>query len=90
MRTRNVSLTDALDQAVEQRVKSGAYENASEVIRAALRALDLVERENAAKLPALRKALADGEASGTYPGDPFAAVRREFGLPKRTSKRKRG
>lgn len=37
MTTRNVSLTDMLDAYVEDRVRSGAFQNASEVVRDALR-----------------------------------------------------
>jgi antitoxin ParD1/3/4 len=43
MPTRNVNLTDALDQFVVSTVEAGRYENASEVVRAGLRALQ--ERE---------------------------------------------
>jgi antitoxin ParD1/3/4 len=45
MPTRNVNLTDALDQFVASTVEAGRYENASEVVRAGLRALQ--EREQA-------------------------------------------
>ncbi|MGH9609280.1 MAG: type II toxin-antitoxin system ParD family antitoxin, partial [Bryobacteraceae bacterium] len=37
MPTRNVNLTDELDRFVISKVESGRYENASEVIRSALR-----------------------------------------------------
>jgi antitoxin ParD1/3/4 len=37
MATRNVSLTGMLDEYVEDRVRSGAFQNASEVVRDALR-----------------------------------------------------
>ena len=46
MPTRNVSLTDELDRYVEQSVQSGHYDNASEVIRAAIRALRQVDLED--------------------------------------------
>jgi hypothetical protein len=39
MPTRNVNLTDELDSFVLAKVESGRYENASEVVRAALRTL---------------------------------------------------
>ena len=54
MPTRNVNLTDELDRFVLAKVESGRYENASEVVRAALRALERDEREYEAKLAALR------------------------------------
>ena len=40
MPTRNVNLTDELDRFVLAKVKTGRYENASEVIRTALRTLE--------------------------------------------------
>jgi len=40
MPTRNVNLTDELDRFVLKKVRSGRYENASEVVRAALRTLE--------------------------------------------------
>lgn len=83
MPTRNVNLTDELDRFVLDRVQSGKYENASEVIRAALRALERDERAFEAKLEALRTAIADGLASGVAKGDPFARVRKGLKLPKR-------
>jgi antitoxin ParD1/3/4 len=48
MPTRNVNLTDDLDSFIAAKVASGKYENASEVVRAALRALE--EREQAREL----------------------------------------
>ena len=36
MPTRNVNLTDELDQFILDKVKNGRYENASEVVRAAI------------------------------------------------------
>jgi antitoxin ParD1/3/4 len=62
--TRNVNLTDELDRFVLTKVKSGRYENASEVVRAALRTLERDEQECEAKLIALRAAIDEGNASG--------------------------
>jgi antitoxin ParD1/3/4 len=62
--TRNVNLTDELDRFVLTKVKSGRYENASEVVRAALRTLERDEQEYEAKLIALRAAIDEGNASG--------------------------
>jgi len=44
-KTKNVSLTPELDRFVEERVASGLYRSASEVVRAALRLLEKEERE---------------------------------------------
>lgn len=72
--TRNVSLTTELDRFVASRVKSGRYENASEVVRAALRTLEQHEQEQRAKLKALRAAIDEGDASGVPACDPFERV----------------
>ena len=64
MPTRNVNLTDALDRFVADRVASGKYENASEVVRAALRELERHEANDALKMERLRRLLEEGEASG--------------------------
>ena len=45
MPTRNVNLTTELDGFITSRVQSGRYENASEVVRAALRVLEREESE---------------------------------------------
>lgn len=82
MPTRNVNLTDELDAAVERRVKSGKYSNASEVMRAALRALDVHEEDDAAKMRWLRKAIQQGLDSGIYQGDPIENIRKRLNLPK--------
>ena len=83
MPTRNVNLTDELDHFVLAKVESGRYENASEVVRAALRSLDREERTYEAKLAALRAAIDEGDASGIAEGDPFKRVREKLGLKPR-------
>jgi antitoxin ParD1/3/4 len=54
MPTRNISLTTEQDVFIERAVKSGEYQNASEAVRDALRALQQRRREDALKLKALR------------------------------------
>jgi len=76
MPTRNVNLTEELDRFVLSKVESGRYENASEVIRAALRNLERQEQEFQAKLTTLRSAIDDGDSSGLARGDVFAQARR--------------
>jgi antitoxin ParD1/3/4 len=69
MPTRNISLTQEQDAFVENVVKSGEYQNASEAIRDALRALQQRRKEDALKLKALRqqiKAGADALERGDY------------------------
>ena len=60
MPTRNISLTPEQDAFVENVVKSGEYQNASEAIRDALRALQQRRKEDALKLKALRQQIKAG------------------------------
>ena len=63
MPTRNISLTTEQDAFVEKIVDAGEYQNASEAVRDALRALQLRRREDALKLKALRAQVAHGAAA---------------------------
>jgi antitoxin ParD1/3/4 len=54
MPTRNISLTSEQDAFVEKLVKAGEYQNASEALRDALRALEQRRREDELRLEALR------------------------------------
>ena len=78
MPTRNVNLTEELDRFVRTKVASGRYENASEVVRDALRVLEFEEQMRQAKIAALREAIDEGDASGAAIGDSFARVRRRL------------
>jgi antitoxin ParD1/3/4 len=60
MPTRNISLTAEQDAFIERAVKSGEYQNASEAVRDALRALRQRQREDALKLKALRAQIKAG------------------------------
>jgi antitoxin ParD1/3/4 len=60
MPTRNISLTPEQDAFVESVVKAGEYQNASEAVRDALRALQQRRREDALKLKVLRAQLKAG------------------------------
>jgi antitoxin ParD1/3/4 len=84
MPTRNVNLTDELDQFVATKVKSGRFENASEVVRAGLRTLEREEQQYEAKLAALRLAVDEGDASGIATGNVFGRVRKKLKLAKVT------
>jgi antitoxin ParD1/3/4 len=81
MPTRNVNLSTELERFVLEKVESGRYENASEVVRAALRALEREERLYEAKLAALRAAIDEGDASGIAAGNVFRRVRKALRLP---------
>ena len=50
----HVSLTDKLDQYVRDKIATGLYNNASEVVRDALRAQIRAEEREAAQLDALK------------------------------------
>ena len=63
MPTRNVVLTDHQAALVEALVRSGRYQNASEVLREGLRMIERREAEESAKLEGLRRALDEAEAS---------------------------
>lgn len=56
MPTRNVSLSGHYDSFIESNVKSGRFDNASEVFRAGLRLLEQQQEENDLKLQNLRQA----------------------------------
>jgi antitoxin ParD1/3/4 len=60
MPTRNISLTPEQDAFIEEIVESGDYQNASEAVRDALRAL---QTRRKAELEWLRGELAVGEAA---------------------------
>jgi antitoxin ParD1/3/4 len=59
----NVSLTPALEAFVRERTASGDYNNASEVVREALRVLKQVQEERALRRERLQAALAEGDAA---------------------------
>lgn len=60
MPTRNINLTEHLDQFVQDRIMSGRYGNASEIVREGLRVLEQREKEEEAKLEWLRQAAQEG------------------------------
>jgi antitoxin ParD1/3/4 len=88
MPTRNVNLTDELDGFVLAKVGSGRYENASEVVRAALRTLEREERRFEAKLTALQTAIDAGDNSGIADENSFDRVRQALKLPAKPHRRK--
>ena len=64
-RNTSVSLGDHFIGFINERVESGGYNSASDVVRAGLRLLE----EHEAKVEVLREALVEGEQSG--PATPF-------------------
>lgn len=63
MPTRSITLTAEQNAFIEEAVKSGEYQNASEAVRDALRALQQRRREDALKLEALRQQIDAGLAA---------------------------
>lgn len=80
MPTRNVVLTEHQATLIERLVKSGRYQNASEVLREGLRLIESREAEDKARLEALREAarvgVADIEAGRLSRFDSPAALQR--------------
>lgn len=70
----NVYLTKQMEAYVQGQIRSGAYANASEVVRAALRAL--MEQDGARQFYMLKadleQALGEAEAGAFYEFDPHA------------------
>ena len=56
----NVSLTPVLEKLIQKKVKSGAYNNASEVVREALRLLEEQDKIKELKLQKLKSELQTG------------------------------
>jgi antitoxin ParD1/3/4 len=81
MPTRNVNLTNELDRFVAKKVRTGRYENATEVVRAGLRSLEREEQQYEAKIAALRAAIVAGDASGIAEGNVLGRVRKALKLP---------
>jgi antitoxin ParD1/3/4 len=67
--TMNINLTPQLEELVRQKVSSGRYNSASEVVREALRLMDEQDQLRAVKLESLRKDIREGLESG--PASPW-------------------
>ena len=63
MPTRNINLTERFDSFLTRQIEGGRFKNASEVVRAALHLLERQEREEEAKLEALRRDARAGTAA---------------------------
>ncbi|QFY43386.1 type II toxin-antitoxin system ParD family antitoxin [Candidatus Methylospira mobilis] len=62
--TMNVNLSPQLEDMVRQKVASGLYTSASEIVREALRMMEAQDRLRAAKLEQLRQDIYEGMESG--------------------------
>jgi antitoxin ParD1/3/4 len=63
--TLNINLTPQLEALVRDKVASGRYSSASEVVREALRLLEEQDQLRALRLESLRQALREGLDSGS-------------------------
>ena len=93
MRTRNVSLTPEQDAFVTKVVEAGEYQNASEAVHDALRALQQRRREDGLRLKALRaqinagvQALKRGEFAEVAERDLDAYLDRIRATPRRRAR----
>ena len=79
----NYALNDHYERFIKRQLESGRYNNASEVVRAALRTLEREEQEYEVRISALRAAIDEGDASGVAEGEPFQRVRQALKRPKK-------
>ncbi|MGA3123059.1 MAG: type II toxin-antitoxin system ParD family antitoxin [Polyangiaceae bacterium] len=76
-------LPEDLARFAEAQVAAGHFATVEDVLRAGKEALDARQRRHARKMDELRTAIAAGDASPDFEGNPFASVRAELGLPQR-------
>jgi len=81
----NINLTPQLEEMIRQKVDSGMYNSASEVVRDALRLMDERDRLQAAKLDQLRQDIQEGLSSGPATAWDRDEIKRK-GRAKRASK----
>jgi len=60
----NISLTPRLEEMIREKTASGSYSSASEVVREALRLLELEDQMRSLKLQRLRQDIREGLESG--------------------------
>ena len=58
--TKNISFTPQQSRFIEERVTSGSYQSASEVVRDAMRLLEQQEREREAAIDEVRRLVQEG------------------------------
>jgi antitoxin ParD1/3/4 len=67
----NISLTPHLEQMIREKIASGSYNSASEVVREALRLLEQEDQLRTLKMEKLRQDIQEGLDSGPFtPFDP--------------------
>lgn len=73
----NVNLTPKLEGMIRQKVSSGRYNSASEVVREALRLMEAADQLRAAKLKQLRDDIQEGLHSGSARPWSISEMKRE-------------
>ena len=73
--TMNINLTPQLEAMVRQKVASGLYSSASEVVREALRLMEEQDQLRAVKLEQLRQDIREGLESGPAGELDMAAIK---------------
>ena len=82
----NINLTPQLEKLVRQKVSSGRYNSASEVVREALRLMEAQDELQSLKLEQLRRDIRDGLNSG--PARPWSVAEMKREGRKRLSARR--
>lgn len=85
--TMNVNLSPQLEDMVKQKVASGLYNSASEVVREALRLMEEQDQLRAAKLEQLRQDIREGLDSGKPTPWDAEEIKRE-GRQRRAARRR--
>lgn len=73
----NVNLTPQIESLIKQKLDSGLYNSASEVVREALRLMEQQDQMRAFKLEQLRLDIRDGLASGEATALDASELKRE-------------
>ena len=92
MPTRNVNLTEHLACFIDQQVHSGSYQNASEVVREALRRFEAdlgAERGHTEAVRAIRAAVEQGRFAPSHQQEVTATLRRLAGVQSPARRRAR-
>ena len=79
----SADLPEDLARFAEAQVAAGNFPTIEDVLRAGKEALEARQRRHARKTEELRAAIAEGDASPDFEGNPFASVRAELNLPRR-------
>lgn len=62
----NISLTPHLEEMIREKIATGSYNSASEVVREALRLLEQADQLRALKMQKLREDIREGLDSGPF------------------------